>query len=233
MKKLQIINKKRIVILGDSLGMPTGIGELEYENTYPYLLQLILNDYEIISRNRRTNDTKKQLSKQNIFDDIEMLKPEYLVVHLGIVDCAPRVFTRTERAILKILPKILSSLIIKFISKYRYIITKTVQKVYTTKNVFEYNLEKFVEISKNSRMKLIFISILDTNDENKRKSYNFKKNIIEYNEIMEKVCKTNKIKLIKYSYPNNFLLNDGIHINKEGSKFIADELKKIISNYSV
>lgn len=212
--------------------MPTGKekGELKYNETYPYLLTHKLPDYEVISKHRRTNDTTKQLAKQCIADDIELIKPDIMVVHLGIVDCAPRVFSRFQNALIHILPTKISKPIVGIVSKYRYQITKHVRKVYVNKQSFERNIEEFVKISLENDIKLILVSILRTNEKNKSKSFGFEENIEEYNSIIGSVAEQNNIPLIKYPYPNNFLFGDGIHINQAGSLFLCIEICKIIKN---
>jgi len=215
-------------LLGDSLGMPTGKDEIIYEDTYPYILSKKLINFEIISRHRRTNDTNKQLATQALFDDIEMLNPNYLVVHLGIVDCAPRVFSRLQQALISFLPNVFQKVILKFISNYRYSITRMFQKVYVKPEQYKSNITKFIQISKQNNITLIFIAILQTNEENIKKSFNFKQNIDTYNEILEQQCLDNDIRLIKYEYPNNFLLNDGIHINQNGNNFIVEQISNVI-----
>jgi acyl-CoA thioesterase I len=223
------MNSQRIVLLGDSLGMPTGSEEIEYEDTYPYLLKIDLKHFEIISRHRRTNDTSKQLSSQRIFDDIEMLKPDVLVVHLGIVDCAPRVFSRFQNAIFSMLPVIVVRNILRIISHFRYNITKLNNKTYVKKDKFKINIEKFIDISNEMGMQLLFIEILMTSQKNDNRSYNFKNNIIEYNKIIEAASSSGNVGLVKYD-TKDFLLKDGIHINKEGNKFLAHKISEKIAN---
>jgi acyl-CoA thioesterase I len=220
------MNSKRIVILGDSLGMPTGNGEVEYEDTYPYLLTNIVTNCEVISRHRRTNDTSKQLNNQNFFDDIEMLKPDFLVVHLGIVDCAPRIFSRFQNAIVSILPSVIRRRVLRVVSNFRYSMTKLNNKTYVKKNKFKENVEKIVDISNMMSVQLLFIEILITSEENNAKSYNFNKNIIEYNNIIRVASRPEHVRLIRYPSQNDYLLRDGIHINKKGNEFLANKINE-------
>ncbi len=222
------MNSKRIVILGDSLGMPRGDSEIEYEDTYPYLLMNNLKNYEVIPRHRRTNDTSKQLSSQNIFDDIEMLKPDVLVVHLGIVDCAPRVFSRFQNAIVSILPSVIKGIILRAVSNFRYRITKLNNKTYVKKNIFKKNIKNFIDISDEMGIQLLFIEILMTSQENDNRSYNFKNNITEYNKIIEVAARSKCVYLIKYNPQNDYLLKDGIHINKKGNEFLANKIHELV-----
>lgn len=221
----------RILLLGDSLGMPVGKDILIYDDTYPFLIKSILEEHEVISRHKRTNDTKKQLSGQCIFDDIEMINPDFMVVHLGIVDCAPRLFSRAENAILKMLPIYVRSRIINISSRYRYYLTKMFKKKYVSINEYQKNIELFEGLSKKNNINLIFIEIIKTNEINEKKSYRFKESIELYNSALLKACQVYKRPLVRYNYPNNYLLEDGIHLNKIGSKYIADRVVEIISSH--
>jgi len=221
---------KRILLLGDSLGMPTGKNEITYEDTYPYILSKGMKDFEVVSRHRRTNDTTQQLKYQFIFDDVEMMNPDYMVIHLGIVDCSPRLFSRFQNAAIRKLPNSLSKSIIKVFSKYRYFITKTFPKVYVSKQQYEINLNKFIQLSVEFNITPIFIEILQTSKDNNKKSFNFQKNINQYNEILKRITQENKINIIKYKIPNTYLLDDGIHITKEANLYIAEQIQIMIEN---
>jgi lysophospholipase L1-like esterase len=218
----------RVVLLGDSLGMPTGKDEITYEDTYPYILMKRLKEYEVISKHKRTNDTSKQLAHQAIFDDIEMINPDYMAIHLGIVDCAPRLFSRFQNAVIGMLPNVISKYIIKITSNYRYLLTKIFPKVYVSKDQYKMNLEKFIELSRELNIIPIFIEILQTSKLNKEKSFSFEKNINDYNNILYEIIDRNNIHLIKYDNSKNYLLNDGIHITKEANIYIATKIIKYI-----
>lgn len=218
---------KRIVILGDSLSMPRPNEGIEYEDTYPYLLSKM--GYEVICRSKRANDTKIQTIEQNILDDVVYLKPNILIIHLGIVDCAPRLFSKFERKLLSLLPKIIRIPIINFFSKRRAFFTKIRQISYVNLKSYESNLEKLINRSKKIVEKIIIIKIKNTTNENDSRSFNFNKKIDKYNNVLDKLSK--KYDGIFLIDPNNFedgLLNDGIHINKNMHKYIASEVQKIL-----
>ena len=82
----------RIIILGNSLSIPRPDDQVDYVNTYPYIL--VKSGYEVINRSRRINDIEIQSTEQNMLDDVDYLRPDYVVIHLGIVECAPRIFSK-------------------------------------------------------------------------------------------------------------------------------------------
>src|SRR4030042_4022387 len=103
-----------ITIIGDSLPMVYAKYVLSYKNTYPYLLQTLLGpcQYHVVLRSRRRNHVLTQSLRDNLDDDILYNDSEYIIIHLGIVDCAPRTFSLLEDRILYVLmqPRVLKGL---------------------------------------------------------------------------------------------------------------------------
>lgn len=217
---------KRIIILGDSLAMPRPDDNIKYEDTYSYLLQN--NNCEVINRSKRSNDSKIQTNSQNILDDIVYLNPNIVIIHLGIVDCAPRLFTRNEARVLSVMPNYLSKIIISFFSKYRYIFTKIRQISYVGEVHFKKNLEYLIKKLQSLDIDILIIKILETNQENIRRSYKFEENIHRYNLIISKISHNYNIREIDINGYDNILLKDGIHINKSGHNAIYKKLKGLV-----
>ena len=82
--------------------------------------------------------------------------------------------------------------------------------------------------------KVILINIADTNLENKSRSFNFEKNINNYNKIINSfsVKFANNVKILDLfslsKIKENVLLDDGIHISRETHITIAQELEKLL-----
>lgn len=225
---------KRLVILGDSLGLATGIKSVqtpdavEYEETYPYLLKKSLPEWEIISTCKRSNRIDKQASLQWLSDDIILYKPSVVVIHLGICDCAPRIFNRYESFILSNLPLYIREPITAFFSKHRYFFTKHFKKVYVKKMPFKSNMKKLINTICEINAFPILVSIADTNKRNKEKSYNYDKNIQEYNQILLELSKEYNLPYINmFEEGDRILLPDGIHLSTEGSKLLANKIFQI------
>ncbi|CAA6826953.1 MAG: Lipolytic protein G-D-S-L family [uncultured Sulfurovum sp.] len=218
--------KKRIVILGDSLGMPRP--EVRLEETYPYILQTKLTESEVFAKHRRANDSAFQSEFLNIQDDIEYMKADILVIHLGVVDCAPRLFSRAEQKGLRYLKKV-NKYIISFMSKRRVFFTKIFPKVYVKLDDFEQNMDKLLLSAKRSAKRVIIVNIADTSQVNKRRSYDFEKNIVQYNEVLSQLKLKHDVELLDvYNIlDESMLLDDGIHINVTGSKVVAEKLEEL------
>lgn len=218
--------KKRIVILGDSLSLPRPDNGVNYEDTYGYLLQE--NNYEVLNRSRRANDTNLQLLEQNMLDDIIYLNPDVVIVYLGIVDCAPRLFTKNESRVLSLLSSGIRHTIIKIFSRHRRYITKFRRLTYVRKEEFQKNLDKLVVLLKQKKAEIIIINISNTNRGNEKRSHNFKKNIDEYNLVISKIAKSRRLVLLNMNNISNMLLDDGVHINKKAHAYIFEKITEYI-----
>src|SRR5918992_220711 len=94
----------KIAILADSLALPREDvgGDEMLEVTYPYLLDQSLrrqfgaNAPLVYERGMRRRTIEYVLDDWN--EQVELKKPDVVIVHVGIVDCAPRVFLRREGA---------------------------------------------------------------------------------------------------------------------------------------
>lgn len=216
---------KRIVILGDSLGMPRS--GVQLEQTYPYLLQQSLVEFEIYAKHRRANDSAIQSLPQTVLDDITYFCPDILVLHLGIVDCAPRLFSRFEQRALWNL-KIINKMIIGFMSKRRRFFTKVFPKVYVKISQYEQNMQALIEAGKKSAQRVIVVNIASTSVENNHKSYGFERNIKAYNAVLNRLVVSCGVELIDLNKvaDKTMLDNDGIHFNIAGNALLAEQLEQ-------
>lgn len=240
MNTVKIPEIKTITILGDSLSMNRSEADIMLSDTYGVLLsKLLSNNYYINNRSRRGNTVNEQLKFQNIYDDIETTKSDYYIIQLGIVDCAPRIFTKQESDFIRdFLPGFCQKVIINFFSKHRKFLTKHFPKQYTKYDDFVDKYKQIVStIKMSSDVKKIFIfTIANTTKENNLKSYNFSNYILKYNEflydLIKKETKCEVIDLFNLTKENNsLLLEDGIHISKKCHEIIAEQLFSKISNY--
>ena len=106
---------------------------------------------------------------------------------MGIVDCAPRIFSMKEKIIFsKIRPRFIRNKLLKFLSAHRFFITKYFKKYYTKINDFNKYYRLIIkEIIKIPQLKkIIIINISSTNKNNNNKSYNFGYQINKYNHIL-------------------------------------------------
>ena len=224
-----------IVILSDSLSLPR-VDEDEtilLRESYPYLLQKkIGSDIKIINRGIRFTTTDSLRNFQYLFDNLLIYSPSTVIVQMGIVDCAPRLFSSLFRSLINKVPiKMIRDLIILPFKKNRRFFTKYFKIKLVNKNRFKRNLEVFLDIMIKNKINVIIVNIPKTNDTNNNKSFNFNKSIDEYNSIISNLLKKYKFKLIDinhYSKKENILVDDGIHYNKKGCETVADMLYESI-----
>ena len=214
---------KRVVLIGDSLGMPRE--GLKREETYPYLIKSELTDFDIVSIHARANDSGRQSTKQSLRESIDLLQPDVIVIQLGIVDCAPRLFTRMETHFVRYLLGV-RTFIRKFMSKRRHFFTKLLPKTYVKKADFEKNILKIVERGREYDASVLVVNIANTSERNKERSYGFEKNILAYNNILQEIVNDNKLTLIDMYSMNckEIMLEDGIHYNQYGSQVLAGKI---------
>jgi len=224
---LQLNHKKqRVVVVSDSLSMPRPdeLIALQFEETYPYLLTKELNnEYEVINRGKRSNTIIDQCIDQNIYDDILFFFPKFVVVQLGIVDCAPRLFSKR-----------FGKYIIGQFSRHRLFLTKhfLIQDVPINKfsNLYDYLLSTIIEFGSIP----ITVNISRTSSHNESRSYNFQQHIENYNRIILETANRHKaihIDMYFESENNEILFPDGIHYNHLGSEIVANKIASEIKNY--
>lgn len=226
---------KRIILIGDSLLMPRPRQDLTYEDTYGYLVFKALKDHEVIIKGKYSNDTSVQSKPNALKAEIEYLNPDIVFIQLGIVDCAPRLFSKIEKYALKILPSFLRQGIINFFSKRRRFFTKMFPKVYVKKESFEKNMRKILETIKICGATPVIINIAKTSEENESRSFNYDNNTIEYNKTLFKLSKEYGGQLIDFyniiKTEPSCQLSDGVHLSKEGNHKLADEIISCINNF--
>lgn len=232
---------KTITLLGDSLAMVRPEEGILYNDTYAFKLNILLGGgYILLNNARRANTIDSQTSLQNMQDELLYNDSHTVIIHLGIVDCAPRIFTLRERKILSLMSYFklgfLANYIIKFKSKRRFFFTKYCPKTYVSEDEFEKQYEYLIStLNRHENIEnIIILNICDTSEINKNKSYGYKENIIKYNQIIHKITneysKVRMIDMFTLSKKDGFLLNDGVHITSKAHEIVAKELYNLIKN---
>ena len=118
---------KKLIAVGDSLALPGHLNN--YEDTWFYRLKKDLKDYDCIPIFRRGITSEILVSEggggvDNLpmgADCLEFYKPDIVILQLGIVDCAPRLFKRDgiENKIINRIPYKLKDRYIKIVKKLR------------------------------------------------------------------------------------------------------------------
>jgi hypothetical protein len=227
----------RILLIGDSLCLPSrpGEGEIQEEETYPNVLLQELEGRDIkfvdlITKGlrRRTIDTVvPELSSQ-----IAECQPTHIIVHVGIVDCAPRVFSRRGQELVgNLRPSFLRSAILKFVHIFRRPIIKSFPlRVYTQPDDFLVHAQLIVKhiLSMPSVRRGYFIAINEVPWRAEYRSPGFGVNVSHYNRLLRQACMEPKISIIDFNpFAEEFggieklTIQDGIHLNSQGHRSLG------------
>lgn len=225
----------RLIIVGDSLSMPRIEDGLLYANTYPYLLQEYLGSgWHVINRSRRSNTSRKQAIDLHLSDDIRDLDPDILVYHIGIVDCAPRLFSELQQRVLEKIPHGIRSRIIRFFSRRRAYMTRRYPKVFVSQDDFRKNVLKTLRMAKEHTDNIIVVGIGMPASKVLARSYGFRENVLGYNNILKEISnkiEVNFIDTVSLLDPEMDLLKDGYHFNGSANNKIFEVLRNYILSY--
>lgn len=228
----------RIVIIGDSLAMARETEKILLEDTYGYLLKIFLetkSHTDVFIMARRSNDTSIQSADDHLLYDIKQFLPDIVIIQIGIVDCAPRIFGKIERNIIAHLPASFSAKVINFCSKRRLFLTKYFPKVYVNIKDFETNMRKILDAIKEIKAIPMIVNIAKPGPEILSRSYNSLQNVTDYNEVHHRLCAEYNAEYVDaFNITENdkhCLLNDGMHFSKYGHKKLADILFERIETF--
>jgi lysophospholipase L1-like esterase len=229
----------KIVVMADSLAMGReGETNVAFDTTYPYLLdQSLRRRFQaeaplVIERGMRRRTIEYVLDEW--YELVDLRKAEVVVVHVGIVDCAPRVFLRRERQFVENLrPAFLREAILSNVHRHRRAIVNMRKKVYVPPERFNALVGQVIERAKASKLRsLIFVNIITPPAEMDERSPGFIKNAERYNQILRTHADANKVylididRMIKEAGGAEQLTVDGIHLNEAGHEMLAKEIEK-------
>jgi lysophospholipase L1-like esterase len=235
----------KVVILADSLAMarPESEGDIRDDATYPSLLDRSLRRKFgasapiLIERGTRRRTIELVLADWP--ELVELKSAEVVIVHVGIVDCAPRVFMRLEHDLVnRLRPKALRDAILRFVHKHRRSIIRMRPRVYVPPERFRRHVQEVIELARTSAVQsLVFVNILSPPPELETRSPGFQKNVSVYNQILEESVRGERLSLIdldrmiREAGGTEKLTIDGIHINEEGHALLARSLEEHVLNF--
>jgi len=239
---------KNLLILGDSLSCPRpweGVGGFD---TYAYITQRLLQN-RIYVQNLAYSDrcTADYLTESFIKTYIKSANASYIVMQLGIVDCAPRLLTTFERAIGFLARKLtitrsLFSVYIRWKSKHRLFFTKWFPLTRVDLIDYEINVRNLIKVTSeyNSLETFYIVNIAYPGEFLASRSYGILENITRYNQVLYEIAKESHFNLGKIEIIDLFSatkLNrnwvtseDGHHITSEAHLWIAEQILCTIKN---
>ena len=224
--------------MADSLAMPrAGETNVAFEATYPYLLERSLRERKETQSSMIIERGMRRRTIEYVLDDwselVELKTPDVVVIHVGIVDCAPRVFLRRERQFVESLrPAKLRDAVLRFVHNHRIGIVNFRRKVYVPPDRFKALVAQVIQKAKESDLRsLVFINIITPPVEMDKRSPGFIDNVRIYNEILESSVKSPGVhlidlnKIVEENGGSKKLTVDGIHINEQGHVMLAQEIE--------
>ena len=238
---------KKILLFADSLALPRmeaqeGRVNIPFEATYPYLLEKFFRDtYKenapiVINRAERRRTIKIVLD--DVFEEIELKRPDIIIVQVGVVDCAPRVFLPWEFDLIDKL-KLVRRYILKFVNRNRRkIIRLRPNRVYVTEKLFTKYLDEFITRIRNNQVGVcFFVSIISPPETLEWRSPGFQRNVDKYNSIICSRCDGHLTQFIDLDTMileqggSEKLTVDGIHIGESAHKALCDALSSRLHRY--
>lgn len=235
--------KSKITILSDSLARCRPLENQFWEDVYPGLLALD-NRFFVFDKSKISADSSVFLERENLYFDIKYANSEYFILHLGICDLSPRLFTKKQKLLMKLLEDypFASRIINRWIaykSKHRLQLTKEKKKQNVNIDDYEKNIREIAREIRESNPKLrkiFFVNVLHPGLYLIEKNHGILDEIAKYNQKINNICNDHRdicvcIDLYRYTCENkDVVLEDGHHLNNKGHFFIYNEIQKHIES---
>ncbi len=235
----------RIVILADSLALPRGQtwGDIPYEETYPYLLDRMLRkgypEHQPVVHEHGARFRTILRVVEDWEDAVELRRADAAIVHVGIVDCAPRVLSPSERRMVaRIRPAILRSAVVSLAHRMRRVsIRLRGERPYLTESEFREGVRNVVRRARAHGLRaLVFVNMLVPTDELEHRSPGFQRNATRYNRILAEECRESGILVdlndIAIQHGGVAAITvDGMHPNRKGHRLLAAALSAVLGHH--
>ena len=222
----------RFLILGDSLTLGRPNYKIWYEDTWPGLLEK--QGYKIFHRGSGGSDSAKVLREAKHLEGY-MIAPQMVntpfdicFVHVGIVDCTPRLFPRRINQMLSTLP--FGRRLISRVSRNQAL-TQRIGRPWIDKLKFKKNILSIFLICSRLADKVVFIEIARPTHFLVENCGDFASLVDQYNIILKR---SGGFFLSVYDQVElgDHLLPDGHHLNHNGHRNITSKITKMIETFS-
>lgn len=201
--------KMRVLLITDSLGCPRPEIDVKYTWTNK-ILSKYANKAEIYTY------CCPGLSAADInINYVKFLKPDCIVLQVGVVDACRRVLSRNELFVVRHIP-IIKRLVGHFAKKWHYTITKFRNVHYLSEKEFQ---RRILKIKEETNAHMVFISIAPAGKGLTSKVYNVSNDIEKYNKTVQKI---GGVKVLNPYVEDveKYILADGHHLNEKGNNMV-------------
>lgn len=224
----------RVVIAADSLGLPRrGPDPVRAREAWPTLLEErlrgALDDVAVVNRAQRGLTLPALVGK---YDDLVGLwEADVLVLQVGIVDCAPRVFGQRQRALLssRLVPGTLRRIVTRLAARYRrQIITMRPRVRYTSPRQFRSSLRDLGSRLEERDPRILVLPILGSIERHEARSPGYSESVTLYNAAWREWCRAGRRRFLEYGDVfaeaplEQVVATDGHHLTVAGNRLIAD-----------
>ncbi len=226
------VKRARWLVIADSLALPRP--GVPYECTWPFLLQERFAHWDWINLARResTTDRLNTDGDGSGGDCLEFYEPDGVILHLGICDCAPRLYRRRDplQYVIFNLPGGLGRRVTNLVERH---IGRKVRYAWVGPEKFEANLEKYLGRCRRFGTRVVALEIMPVDGDILKKNPEIVGRIALYNEIYRRVeSRHPDFHVVRIFEPGVSMKDhavDGYHLNREGGLLVAQGLERVLS----
>lgn len=216
----------KVLILTDSLSLPRSKPEqVDYYNTWPRLLEKeIPGEYVSIGIG---GGTSTDIFNQSTY--YEAIHPDVVIVQSGLVDCAPRGFSKFELSLIR-KTAISRYLMFKVVGVDKM---RTMRKVtYTPIGNYQANVKKMCK--QFSYAKLCWLGIAPARDVYEKQLPGISENIKRYNQVLKDMSVNSGFTYIPMEeFPLDGFMSDHHHFNELGHSWVSEKIKSVLQASAV
>jgi lysophospholipase L1-like esterase len=226
-----------VLLFSDSLAMPREFLETEertvYGDTYPARLRSLLTGHADVDAVSSVGlDSENALYEARF--QVLPRRPNVLVLHLGINDCAPRVFRKGSTSVL-LRPwfgRLTRGYAMRAIHALRPLICRARKLVYVDANEFEANLRVLLDrlTAAHPGCTSFAIAISDKPDHMERRSPGYRANVARYNQALRRVFGDRLVDVNALLPLDQQLISDGIHLTVKAHDLLAKVLAERVES---
>jgi hypothetical protein len=214
----------KVIIITDSLGLPRSTPEcVQFEDTYIEKLKDKYKDIKFISLS--LGGATLATLKEQYFNYFQPVNPDLVIVHAGIVDCAPRALKKWEAAVINsnFVSRKIYSLLFK---RHTAFIRKVRNLTYTPISQFEKMVKDFGYLLQD---KVVWFTIIPARKVYEEQLPGITGNINNYNSTLKSVLGSRIVDLA--DMPDEGIMSDHHHINEIGHQHVYLKLTGIIDEF--
>lgn len=229
----------RIVIVSDSLGMPrpheSADTHSELADTYPHMLeQRFRSRFEVDNLFSIQLDTE-ELLRRSLHRTIAFRRPRVIIVHLGINDCAPRLFRKNSRSLLLVpwFRRATRDIGMRVLSRYRRYVTRVRPIRYVSAGDFESNLRRAIDEFRLYAPEALVLGVSITPPAGwlAARSYHYAEEVDRYNQVLERVFGDGFVDTRGLLDEAHMYISDGYHLTKAAHAALAEKLRERIDRF--